>query len=456
MKLKLSLLLFIFALPKLLLALDQNDFAYIAETQTKKVTPYYELEIPTEVYRTITRTDLGDLRVFNRDGHVVPHGLRSQALIRTQKTEIIRIPYFPLYQQAGKKVGDLHLNIKRNSQGEVIDIHSRPGKENSDKRLSGYLLDLRDWDKPVQQIKLNWKNPGNESFIRKLRISRSHNLEHWQYVAAGKTLVNMAYQNHLLKENTINVATPKTKYLKLMFEDQKPGLELDSIEVGFTKYTRTKKQNWNTVTVKAAAAKGEYSFSNNLKAYAHQLDIKLPENNTVVRVHVLSRANAEGQWRHHGTSLLYRLSVNGNNIEKSKMTISPNRDKYWLLRFEQQGGGLGSGLPTVKFSWYPQQLVFVARGEAPYRVAWGSTRVEPVNVNANQLLPNLDTMGLSNENVISAAHLLTDTMRSVNKKMLKPKEKEINWQHWILWIVLVVSALMLIWMAVRLMKKMAD
>lgn len=455
MKFKFTFLLLILSMPKLILALTQHDFAYIAETQTEHDTPFYELEIPTTVYETITRSDLGDLRVLNGDGQVIPHGLRNPALTTNQKTETKSVPFFPLYQQAGKAPTDLHLNIKRNTQGEVINIHSHPATDSNDKRLTGYLLNLREWNKPIQQITVNWKNPDNTSFIRKLRITKSHNLERWQHVARGKTLVNMAYQNQQLMENTLKVSSSKSNYLRLIFEDQKPGLDIESIEVSYTKSTRTKQQNWKPLSIKATSNIGEFSFTNNLKTLARQLDIKLPENNTVVRVQILSRINAEREWRYRGSSLLYRLSVNGNSIEKSKINISAKRDKHWLIRFDQQGGGIGAAAPQVKMSWYPQTLVFVARGQPPYRVVWGSTRVNPVNVNANQLLPNLNN-NVTNENMISTALLLSETMRPINKQVLQPKEKEINWQHWILWIVLVASALMLIWMAVRLMKKMSD
>lgn len=456
MKFKLTLLLVIFTLSKLVLALSQDDFAYIAETQTSMETPFYELEIPTVIYEGITRPDLGDLRVLNGDGHVVPHGLRATAMKRSQKTETKNVPFFPLYQQAGQTTADLHLNIKRNTQGEVINIHSRLPKDSKDNRLSGYLLDLREWNKPIQQITVNWKKTDNASFIRKLRISKSHNLERWRFLAAGKALVNMSYQNHQLIENTINLSSAKTNYLRLMFQDQKPGLEIESIEVTHTKSSQTKQQNWKDISIKPTKNAGEYSFTNNLKSLARQLDIKLPENNTVVRVQVLSRINPEQTWRYRGSTLLYRLSVNGTHLEKSKINLSTNRDTQWLIRFDQQGGGIGSGTPKVKLSWYPQQLVFVARGQPPYRVVWGSTHVKPVNINANQLLPNRTNHNITDENMISTALLLSDTMRPINKHVLQPKEKEINWQHWILWIVLVGAAVMLIWMAMRLMKKMAD
>ncbi|MCU7833831.1 MAG: hypothetical protein KZQ83_01160 [gamma proteobacterium symbiont of Taylorina sp.] len=45
MKLKLFALLFISSLPGFLLALTEQDFAYIAETQIHVNTPCYELEI---------------------------------------------------------------------------------------------------------------------------------------------------------------------------------------------------------------------------------------------------------------------------------------------------------------------------------------------------------------------------------------------------------------------------
>lgn len=94
-------------------------------------------------------------------------------------------------------------------------------------------------------------------------------------------------------------------------------------------------------------------------------------------------------------------------------------------------------MPHVKLSCYPHQLVFVARGQPPYRVVWGSTRVKPVNVNANQLLPTINNSNVTDERMIITALLLTDTKHPINKQALKPKEKEVDWQHWILWIVLV-------------------
>lgn len=461
-KLTLSLIgvLVLMAAPKIILAISEHDFAYIAEINTHDSTPYYELQIPSAVYETVSRSDLGDLRVLNGDGQVVPHGLRTMAMQTNTKTESENIPFFPLYQQAGQSTTDLHLNIKRDRHGEVININSRLPKNDSNDRLAGYLLDLRQWKKPISQLNITWKQKDGSSFIRKLNISTSSNLERWKLIARGKTLVNLAYQNHQLKENKINLSVTSSNYLRMMFADQKPGLELENIQVVYTKSSSQHQRNWQTVAINPAENAGEYSFQYKVKSLARQLEIKLPENNTVVRVQVLSRSNNEQPWRYRGATLLYRLSVNGADIEKSKINISATRDTNWLLRFNQQGGGIGSGLPEVKLAWQPQQLVFIARGQAPYRLVWGSAKIEPVVINARQLLPvttkSMTDNNIGNANMLSQAELLSDTIRSINKKALEPKSKEINWRHWILWIALIAAALMLIWMAVGLMKKMSE
>ena len=140
------------------LSLTQNDFAYTADLRTTSGTPFFELEIPELVYKNITRNDLGDMRVLNGAGQVVPHGLRNIEPEVVSHVSEEEVPYFPLYLKQGDSNGDLHLNIKRNASGDVLDIKSSRSVAQAGENISGYLVDLREWDKPVDTIKLSWKN----------------------------------------------------------------------------------------------------------------------------------------------------------------------------------------------------------------------------------------------------------------------------------------------------------
>ena len=52
---------------------SKNDYASGMTVEPPYTQPMIETVLPDEVYRTVTREDLGDLRVFNADGMPVPH-----------------------------------------------------------------------------------------------------------------------------------------------------------------------------------------------------------------------------------------------------------------------------------------------------------------------------------------------------------------------------------------------
>jgi hypothetical protein len=53
-----------------------QDFAYGQSIITTEAATGYRVALPLEVYRTAVRADLGDLRIFNAGGEIVPYALR--------------------------------------------------------------------------------------------------------------------------------------------------------------------------------------------------------------------------------------------------------------------------------------------------------------------------------------------------------------------------------------------
>ena len=52
-----------------------QDFAYGVAVQIDSREALYELDIPACVYRGVMRRDLGDVRVFNAQGELVPFAI---------------------------------------------------------------------------------------------------------------------------------------------------------------------------------------------------------------------------------------------------------------------------------------------------------------------------------------------------------------------------------------------
>jgi len=443
------------SLPVMVSAITEADFAYTAKLSTANSTPYYELEIPQIVYLQVSRDDLGDMRVFNGAGQVVPHGLRNVTAEKITRLKSLTVPYFPLYKKADGNNGDLHLNIQRSASGEVIDIKSSAAiTPETTQQLSGYLIDLRQWKQPVDKLKFSWEAAKDTSFIRKLNIEISDDLTKWNIISTDKALVNLSYQNHQLVEDVIKLSAPTSNYLRVQFADDKPGVAMTGVEVINTELSQQQKQNWKkaTVVIKKDSA-GEYLFQYPLKSSLRKLRIKLPENNTLVNAKVFSRDNETKPWLYRGSALLYRLTVDGVNIQQSELTVNSSTDNNWKLQIDQQGGGIGSGLPEIELAWQPQQLVFVGRGEPPYKLAWGSAQVIPITQNASRLFVGVGQG--SNNTMLSKADWLEASVKPVNLAALETPAKPINWRQGLLWAVLIIAAAMLIWMAVRLMNKMS-
>ena len=51
------------------------DFAYGLALEVDQDAPLYEVDLPQSIYEAVTQRNLGDIRVFNQQGEVVPHTL---------------------------------------------------------------------------------------------------------------------------------------------------------------------------------------------------------------------------------------------------------------------------------------------------------------------------------------------------------------------------------------------
>ena len=83
------------------------------------------LELPRAVYRGAVRPDLGDLRVFNGAGEVVPHAFRPRASVETQKRAPVALPVFPVYGDDPKQLDGLSLRVERNASGTIVQLDER-------------------------------------------------------------------------------------------------------------------------------------------------------------------------------------------------------------------------------------------------------------------------------------------------------------------------------------------
>jgi hypothetical protein len=119
---------------------------------------------------------------------------------------------------------------------------------------------------------------------------------------------------------------------------------------------------------------------------------------------------------------------------------------------EQKGGGLGTGMPQLEVNWMPRQIVFVARGEGPYSLAFGKSDAQPASFAVSNLIPGYKpyaefSLPLASTGTPSADPV--DGHLSWNEWL-----RQTDWKRFTLWAMLLGGVALLAWMAWRLTHQM--
>ena len=427
-----------------------QDFAYALPLQFDGQDALYQATLPLSVYQKTVRSDLGDIRVFNAQGEVVPHMLRQQAHSTLSQAERRKLAWFPLRGAANAGLDQLSVHIRRNTAGTLIDINST-AKSEAQTKLSGYLLDASSVKQPIQALELDWKN-SKESFVGKVNIESSNDLQHWNTVVSGAPLASLKFGGQSLSQKRVELPSFRAKYLRLSWPQNMPPLQLTAVHAELAGARIDTPIIWHAASGSAVPDKtGEYQFDLGAHLPLLRLRFELPQINTLVQATLFSRSRPENSWQPVSNAILYKLLHSGQDVKNPDIAVSSSH-RYWLLRVEQKNGGLGSGMPGLQAGWQAHQLQFVTRGAAPFQLAYGSSEIKPAEFQINNIFP-----GGEADSTLKTQPARTGVQISLGgEARLHAAAPPLPWNKWILWAVLGVAVVLLGWMAYRLIKQMEE
>lgn len=440
-------------LPGLVLAAvpAPQDFAYALPLELDGDGAIYRLDLPEVVYRHTHRCDLGDLRVFNGHAQVVPHLLRRPAPTVRQIPFSAPLPIFPLDERrAGSEQGDMAIHIRTNEQGAVVDLRRQGQPIPPQDKASAYLIDASALTEPLDRLQLAWPQ-SDENFMLAVQLEASDDLQVWDRVTGRHQLANLRHDGQQILHDTLQLNGLQARYLRLSWPLAHLGLPLESASIALQGTATEQPLVWQALAAQQRAAadeqNGEYFFDSGGHFPVERMELRLPENNTVVRVSLFSRADPEIPWKPRFRGLVYRLG----ELESATATLAQSTDRYWRLQVAQDGGGLGNGLPELRIGWQPHRLHFVARGEAPFMLAYGAIEVDALPDTGTQLIQEL--LNSREETLIKAArhgesYILGGPAR------LQAAPEPLPWRRWLLWGVLLLGVLLLAAMAWQLSRQL--
>ena len=423
-----------------------NDFAWHQALSFSAQASAYRIELPAAVYIGSRRADLGDVRIFNGNGELLPYAHLPEPRLPEQTPTRLRVPYFAIHASNGNDGAGLSLHLQANKDGQLKSLRVDPRAKASASAISSYILDASAVKQPMIGVKLAWSAPSGDNVVA-INVEASDNLQDWRQVRTAAQLVNLRRGEEQLQRDSVEFGGVRAKYLRISWNTPQHAIMLTKAEVEISANAALRaSQQWHNVVVSASETPGEYLFDTE-GLPTESLRIALPQSNTVAPWRLYHRASTQHAWRQAGYGTAYRLTENGQEITSADIPLLRSRDRYWRLLVDQRGGGLGAGLPAIAVGWTPQQLIFVARGSPPFRLAYGNADIGAAGYPAGTLLPEFRPE--------QAFNLPVARVEQSQAAAPSPAPDPARHNKWILWGVILLGTIVLGIMVWRLLRQMS-
>jgi hypothetical protein len=422
-----------------------SDFAFALAIEGVGSDALYRLGIPQEVYESAAFADLRDIRVFNGAGQVVPHAFLPAAP-SARRPASVALPFFPLRGPRGSDANDLDLALESTGGRTSLRVKLRDSRPEP-AVLLGYLVDVSAREETLSALQLDW-NATPAGYVSSLRVEASEDLKHWTTMADHAPIMSLTHGGHRLEQKTVAFGPRRVKYLRLTWPQEAVAPEFTAVMGLPVEESAPPARAWKEVTAMPDPRRsGDYLVDLGGVFPVDRLAIRLPQENAIAPVQILSRDESTDEWRPLARTVAYRLRQGAVEMVSPELVVPATAHRQWLLRVDQKGGGVGEGGILVKAGWISREIVFAARGAGPFLLAFGNGKAQANALAIRTLVPGWG--GDSAPEIARAAAGASQTLagESAGRRRIDMKKAS-------LWAALFVGVAFLGFMAWRLAKQM--
>lgn len=410
--------------------------------------PWYRLELPLPVQMNAHQTDLGDMRVFNAAGEAQAYALAREQAQTSENRVLTDVKWFPLYSSTDTSEATPSIQVKSSANGTLVEVRPSSQIEAGEEVLRGWLLDVSAIKAPLQQLILDW-NSEREGFQR-FSIEASDDLQHWQSWGEGQ-VVRLSFADEQIEQNEVGLPGQSARYLRLLWDAPQSAPILTSAQLESASINSLPLPLiWSQPLVGTGVKTGEYTWQLPAVLKVERLRVALSQANSLAPVTVYGRRESSQAWQPLSSGLLYRLTQNGQDVVQDELQMPGQAVQQLKLVVDERGGGLGAEAPAVHFAVRATQLVFLARGAAPYTLALGSPVVKAANLPLPTLIPDYSPGRLA---ALGQAKVDSGTLFAQSNTATPPIVVGADWKKIGLWAVLLLGVLFLAIMAFSLLRK---
>ena len=413
-----------------------RDFAYGYPILASSEASAYRIALPVAIYQGSMRDDLGDLAVFNAHGEVVPFFVRQVPAETRPAHPPEYLPLFPLSATVPASAAGMRITV--NSPRVAVTLSSSGIAAGSVPRQ--YLLDGRAFDEPVGALQLVWEHAPPE-FSGHMQIESSDDLDSWRVVAAAAPVASLQADGEAFLHARMELPPTRANFWRLSWIGGVPSVPVTKIQAEFT--PASVDPGWSSETIgvrQDARSSSDYAFDLGGRMPVERVDLRLAEANSVVAADLYSRRDPRDAWNFVTRARFYRIHTPRGDDHNEPLAVPLNRDRYWLVRTPNPISAAGL---TLIAAWRPRELVFLAQGDPPFLVAYGSSSSIAARTDLSQFISNIAVPPAT----LGSGAKLGGTAR------LAAARPPFPWRRWILWLVLLGALAVLGYMAARLIEE---
>ncbi len=439
----------------LALGADQpRDFAKTMPLTTAGAQSHFELAVPPEVYEGVVHADLADVRVFNGAGEAVPIALRPRAPLREAPPSLVVLTPFALRGNTASGVDAAIIRLER--RGDQLKLEMKAANATAKEVLLGYLVDTSHLKQAVRSFRFELE--GTQDVSTALSIQASDDLRSWQPVADHAPILRLEAGGQRLVQDRVEFPARAVRYWRIVFPAPRGPVALKAVIAELVEGTlEPVRHRREIIGAPAPDRPGDVLFDARGQFPIERVRLIAPEVNSVAMIEVFSRAKPTEPWITRARGTVFRLLKDGVETASTAMPVPNITDRYWLVRVDQRGGGLGAGVPSLAIDWQPHHLIFVARGQGPFQLAFGSAIAQSSMMSFDAMVPVASTTE-------SAAGKIAPVPSAVFAKAEpgiaalmagdRARAQPFPWRTWALWVSIVAAVAMLAWMAWRLTRQL--
>jgi hypothetical protein len=475
-----------------------DDYAYAWPLQTTGESAAWQVELTPEIYAAIGSADLRDVEVVNAAGESVPFA--PYLLFSGPKAlEIpLQVPEFELPETPAASPGApgdeaIRLHIERGADGKLRRLDAEvggpiaspvyTGTGNGSARMSvgnaaatnvapatttqrDLLLDASSIRESLGGLRIDW-DENRADVSAQFALSASDDLQTWRSVLASATVLRLNQDGNRLDRHEIALPGTHAAYLRLRRLDAGPALPHLRILAHRAVQSTVGQpaRQWLTATLVGSdlqhvdrtlpVGDGQHAV-----AYRYQLPaalaiealkIELADDNSLARVHVLSRAGKDdaSAWVHRADLVAFRLRQDDAVIGNDEvLTSDMGRMQDWRIEFATPL----AHAPALSVAYLPQRFVFLSQGAGPYRLLAGSARVRRGDYPIDGALAQLRAKSGVGWQPPLAALGVRATLQGEHALVAQPVVVQRDWKTWLLWAVLAGAAALISGLALSLLR----